>query len=83
MADTTENVLSKWAALKSPKGLIAAALAVAAALGGAVYMGEGFTITVSTCEAAPEAATEAPEAPEAPEAAAEEEPPEVAPEVAP
>jgi len=79
MSDTKETVLSKWQALKSPKGLIGLAAALAAALGGAVYMGDGFTITVTTCDKAEEA-PEPEVAPEPePEVAPEPEPDEEAP----
>ena len=58
--DTKETALSKWEALKSPKGIAAAVVAVLSTLVGGAYLGEGFTIEFSTCEA-PEVAKEAPD----------------------
>lgn len=70
MADE-EKALSKWEALKTPKGMIALGVAFATALGGAAYVGEGFTVTLSTCaiveEAKAEPAIEADEPDEKPE----------------
>jgi hypothetical protein len=63
MATDEKTILGKLGILKeNPKSLGLVALAVAL-LGGA-YLGEGFTVEVSTCETA----TEAPEAPPEPEA---------------
>ena len=62
---TTDDkvILGRLEALKdNPKSFGLVALAVA--LMGGVYLGEGFTVEVSTCETATEAATEAEAPPE-------------------
>jgi len=60
MTTDEKVILGKLQALKeNPKSFGLVALAVA--LMGGVYLGEGFTVEVSTCETAAEAPTEAAE----------------------
>ena len=77
MDTETEETVTKVTLdmLKNPKTLIAAAIA---ALGGVLFVGDGFTIEFSTCAEEPKPTLEVVELeatePEAPEEAPEEEP---------